>query len=107
MYRTGDLVRWLRRRALEYLGRADHQVKIRGFRIELGEIEAVLAAHPGVARPRSWCARTVRATSGWSAYVVPARRRATPPSCAAFAVPGTLPELHGARRVRRCWTRCR
>ena len=57
---------------LEFLGRADDQVKIRGFRIELGEIEAVLARPPGGRAGGGGRARgPARATSGWSAYVVP------------------------------------
>ena len=52
---------------LRYLGRADEQVKIRGYRIELGEVESALSGLDGVEQSVVWRARTVPATSGWSA----------------------------------------
>ena len=107
MYRTGDLARWTADGEIEYLGRADDQVKIRGFRIELGEIEAVLAAQPGVARPRWWCGRTGPATARWSGYVVPAAGAQLDPGALRAAAAAAAARLHGPGGVRRAGRGCR
>ncbi|GAB2541556.1 non-ribosomal peptide synthase/polyketide synthase [Nocardia heshunensis] len=76
LYRTGDLVRWTARpdgrRALEYVGRADHQVKVRGLRIELGEIDAALAAHAAVEFAVTLGRATAAGSTALVSYVVAA-----------------------------------
>ena len=93
--------------ALDFLGRADQQVKVRGFRIEPGEIEAVLPSHPTVGPGPVIAREDRRATSAWSRYVVPGRRRRrTDPATCARTLRQQLPD-YMVRRRSSCSTRCR